>query len=266
LRGLQDDGFHVSGPTRNRLKLGEILVEAGVIDEMQLASALGEQARWGRRLGVTLVKLGMVEEGDLIRALASQLDLPVASLAGKRIAEDVIALVPVKVASEQGVMPLFVKREGSKSQLFVGMEDPSNLAVLDDLAFHTGMEIHPVMIGPTELGEAIDRYYLSEPAKSRTRPAESNETLGERNLRSLTAAPPPDTVAAPASRDTRIELDTPTAALPEGLLEDIANAREDSQKTRVVARAIVQLLIEKGIVTLEEVQAQISRQRGSRSD
>ena len=73
-------------------RIGEILVRAGVIDEMQLSSALGEQSRWGRRLGVTLIKMGMVEEGHLVRALATQLDLPVASLAGKRIAQNVPAM------------------------------------------------------------------------------------------------------------------------------------------------------------------------------
>jgi hypothetical protein len=146
------------------------------------------------------------------------------------------------------------------------MEDPSNLAVLDDLGFLTGMEIHPVMIGPTELGEAIDRYYLTGAARQRNRPAESNETLGERNLRSLSEEAPHQAVAPPPSRDVQLDLDAPSSALPEGLLEDVANALEDSQKTRVVARAIVQLLIEKGIVTLEEVQVQVARQRGSRTE
>ena len=61
---------------RDRPRVGEILVSAGIIDEMQLTTALGEQSRWGTRLGVTLIKMGMVEEGHLIRALAKQLDLP----------------------------------------------------------------------------------------------------------------------------------------------------------------------------------------------
>ena len=95
----------------------------------------------------TLIKMGMVEEGHLIRALAKQLDLPVASLAGKRIPEDVLALVPARV--EHGVIPLFIKEGGRNNQLFLGMEDPLNLAILDDLSFRTGMEIHPVMVGPS---------------------------------------------------------------------------------------------------------------------
>ncbi len=161
-----------------KLKVGEILVQAGVIDEMQLAAALGEQTRWGRRLGVTLIKMGMVEEGNLIRALAKQLSLPVARLAGKRIAEEVIALVPARVASEHSVIPLFVKSEGRMDQLFLGMEDPSNLGVLDDLSFRTGMEVYPVLVAPSELAEAIDRYYLANRGKTESGTA-SEDPMGE---------------------------------------------------------------------------------------
>ena len=109
---------------QHRPRVGEILVAAGIIDEMQLQAALGEQQQWGRRLGVTLIKLGMVEEGHLIRALAKQLDLPVASLAGKRISDEVIRLVPARVALEHNVIPLFTKQDGPNGQLFLGMEDP----------------------------------------------------------------------------------------------------------------------------------------------
>lgn len=271
-------------------RVGEILVRAGVIDEMQLSSALGEQSRWGRRLGVTLIKMGMVEEGHLVRALAKQLDLPVASLAGKRISDDVIALVPMRVASEHGVIPLFVKQEGETGQLFLGMEDPSNLAVLDDLSFRTGMEIHPVMVGPSELGEAMDRYYLGSSAGNAARsdaglPGEvlgtmAGDAMGEQNLRSVTdekdeQTPPglreparsaatssDDSELSPASRDTEIQLNQPAPVLPDGLLEDVAQAVLETEHTRRVAKAIAQLLIEKGILTLEEVQARIAQQKG----
>lgn len=274
-------------------RIGDILVQAGVIDEMQLSSALGEQARWGHRLGVTLIKMGMVEEGHLVRALATQLDLPVASLAGKRISEDVIALVPTRVASEHGVIPLFVKKQGPLTQLFLGMEDPSNLAVLDDLSFRTGMEIHPVMVGPTELGEAMDRYYLgsSAGAASASHTDTSGETWGdvdgdaivERSLRSVKdevdeQTPPglrtsvrdastgtDDLDSSPVSSDTEIDLKEPVVALPDGLLEEVARAVEATEQTRKVAKAIAQLLIEKGILTLEEVQAQIAQQTGGES-
>lgn len=270
-------------------RIGEILVQAGVIDEMQLSSALGEQARWGRRLGVTLIKMGMVEEGHLVRALATQLDLPVASLTGKRIADDVIALVPTRVASEHGVIPLFVKKQGRTTQLFLGMEDPSNLAVLDDLGFRTGMEIHPVMVGPSELGEAVDRYYLGSTAgggassDEEKSGAPADDAMGERSLYSVqdevdeqtppglrvsaeaAATTPEDSESSSSSCDAEIDLNDPVPALPDGLLEDVARAVEETEQTRKVARALAQLLIDKGILTLEEVQAQIAQQKGDES-
>lgn len=262
-----------------RPRVGEILVQAGVIDEMQLAAALGEQTRWGRRLGVTLIKMGMVEEGHLIRALAKQLDLPVASLEGKRIADDVIALVPKRVASEHVVMPLFVKQEGPKGQLFLGMEDPSNLAVLDDLSFRTGMEVYPVMVGPSELGAAIDRYYLSGSSSATDDPA-SEDPIGEISLRVVAKDADPRSSQSvieaadaeplvpedsPGSRDIEFELCDPVPVLPEGLIDDVARAIDETEKTRDVAKAIAHLLIEKGILTLEELQAQIAQQKGGDS-
>lgn len=142
-----------------RIRIGEILLRAGVIDQHQLNSALGEQRKWGRPLGATLVKLGLVEERELVRALASQLSLPVASLDGKRIPKEVLSLVPGTVAQKRMVLPLFVKNTDSRSTLYLAMEDPGDLAVLDDLAFRTGLQVKPVMMAPSELFEGIDRYY-----------------------------------------------------------------------------------------------------------
>jgi len=326
LLGELVDVLPSGGPMLDRPRVGEILVAAGIIDEMQLEAALGEQSRWGRRLGVTLIKMGMVEEGHLIRALAKQLDLPVASLAGKRIPESVIALVPSRVASEHGVIPLFTKEGGPSGQLYLGMEDPSNLAVLDDLSFRTGMEIHPVMVGPSELGEAIDRYYhgrsggapqadpfhsasgdTMNPASLRvvtddsahpgTAPAETEHTIESEIARhtpareaqielseavpplapaqapappappaAQTAAPTPAPVAASAPVPKAVAppapvvepVVAPAAALPDGLVEDVATAIEETERTRVVAKAIAQLLIEKGLLSLDELQNTIA--------
>jgi hypothetical protein len=275
----------------DRLKLGEILVQAEIIDEMQLAAALGEQQRWGRRLGVTLVKMGMVEEGHLVRALAKQLDLPVASLDGKRIAADVIALVPARVASEHGVIPLFVKRaDKGVAQLFLGMEDPSDIEVLDDLSFRTGLEIHPVMVTPSDLGAAIDRYYHSRAGSSpEVPPVALVDAIGMPSLRRIEgdpASPPPsaDPVipeatpspslekrespeAMPASRDTALALDfeMPVAPLPDGLLDDVARAIDETERTRIVVKAVTQMLIGKGLLDLEEIQGRIAQIKGSGS-
>lgn len=280
------------------IKIGEILVAAGVIDEKQLAAALGEQVRWGRRLGVTLIKMGMVEEIDFVRALAKQLDLPIASLAGKRISDDVIALVPLEVASEHSVIPLFVKqREGRTKQLYLGMEDPSDLAVLDDLSFRTGMEIITVLVGPSEIGEGIDRYYLGsasngsgnsrakKPTKKPTKKSAKkskpeDDEMSETNLHlvmeeeaptdRLTLASKSDRAiqeseVLPASRDTQLEFVDPPVVAPGALVDEVKRAFEETEQTRQVAKALIQLLIEKGVISLEEIQERITQQKSGAS-
>ncbi|MFK7898359.1 MAG: hypothetical protein AB8G23_21175 [Myxococcota bacterium] len=290
-------------------RVGEILLQAGVIDELQLQAALGEQARWGSRLGMTLIKMGMAEEGHLIRALAQQLNLPVASLKGKKLSEKVLALVPSRVALEHNVIPLFTSSGDRCDQLYLGMEDPSNLDVLDDLSFRTGMEVYPVMVGPTDLQLALDRYYRRTPSPEALadpvpleldtpfdvdREDPLGETMGEMSLHSVTgdpadeasmkeAMPPlvprepmiPITVqAVQAVQAVVASEDLPPQAparsivttIPDALLDTIADAVSETERTRIVAKAVTALLIEKGILTLDEVQERTRQLKDAAED
>lgn len=142
-----------------RLKLGEMLVAKGLISEPQLTSALGEQRRWGKRLGMTLVLMGLLEEEVLIRTLAAQLKLPVARIRGKRVNAEVIELVPVELAEKHRCLPLFMKDQGGSRELFLAMEDPSDLDAQGELGFRIGYRIRPVLVAPTELEDALQRHY-----------------------------------------------------------------------------------------------------------
>lgn len=292
----------------NSQKVGEILLEAGVIDEDQLELALVEQAQWGRRIGVTLIKLGMVEESHLIRALARQLGIPATSLGGKRIPPEVLALVPGRVATEQGVIPLFVKRSDGVGRLFLGMEDPSKHEVLDDLCFRTGLDIQPVMIGPTELSQAIDRYYAGPQAEVPDQSAETMQEVvldepglglhepglgiddpldyglgseGEEDDRESVEEDAVDEgastddahetrpAAAEASldgfdeasdeierdEDDDLSFDEFASILPEDLIHDVGKAIDESEKTRLVLKAVTHLLVKKHLLTIDELQA-----------
>jgi len=221
------------------MKLGEILVSAGVIDQFQLRSALGEQQRWGGRLGITLIKLGFLDERDLVQALAGQLGLPVAHLEGKRIQSEILDLVPVEVAERSMCIPLFLREEHGRKTLFLGMEDPCDLQVMDELAFRTGMAVRPVLMGPSEICEGIDRFY-----HRRDRGSEALE---------LTESPAP-AVLARAHR----EPDPPASVASPGLPGVAANP---------VAwiEAIAEILVESGVVTREDLESRV-RARLGRSD
>jgi type IV pilus assembly protein PilB len=240
-----------------RPTIGQILVRAGVIDEYQLRSALGEQKRWGRRLGATLLKMGFVEERDLVRGLAEQLDLPVAQLEGKRIHQGVLDLVPGDFAQKHLCLPLFVKRESGGDTLFVGMEDPGNLEVFDDLCFRTGMKVKPVMVAPSELCEAIDRCYRG----LATGPFEELEIVPHET-------PPPEPPADPGAEETTLEFGeeedlafvdeipvAETAARPLAPVNSSESKAEASN--RVILRALTQILIEKDLVGRDEFYARV---------
>lgn len=142
-----------------RRRLGELLIEAGVLDKERLNKALSEQKHGGQPLGVTLVKLGFVDERALLAVLGKQLDFPVVQLEGRRISPEVLELVPYEIAIKHHCIPLFAGNNGPERELYLGMSDPTDLDAIDDVSFRTGMRICPVLVGYSEIEEAIRRRY-----------------------------------------------------------------------------------------------------------
>jgi type IV pilus assembly protein PilB len=140
-------------------KLGELLVRAGAIDQTQLEAALGEQKKWGSPLGMTIVRMGFLDEETLVRTLARQLKLPLAWLRGKRIKPQVLALVPNELALKHRCLPMTCSDSPSGRVLFLAMQDPADLAAVDEVAFRTGCKVKAVLAAPGELEEALKRHY-----------------------------------------------------------------------------------------------------------
>jgi type IV pilus assembly protein PilB len=248
-------------------RLGDILVQAGLIDELQLHTALAEQQQWGNRLGVALVKLGMIDEQELLQALSRKLGAPAVRLQGKRIDPAVLALVPRDLAERHACLPLFTKQEAGVEVIYVGMEDPGDLAALDELRFRTGLKVRPVIVAPTELWETLDRSYrrlvetAARPAATPTDPGETaphlanegSETADERDaLLPRSQAPNPASVpptgASSARRDDRTQEAPPTPSSESG---------SGRVPTRSILRALTQLLLEKELIDRDELLQRI---------
>ena len=142
-----------------RPKLGELLVSAGAITEPQLRAALLEHRKWGKPLGMTLVAMGYLDEEALVRTLARQLGLQVAWLRGKRVAVEVLEMVPAELAKKHRCLPLSVREEAGNQVLYLGMQDPADLEALDDITFRAGCKVQPVLVAPAELEEALREQY-----------------------------------------------------------------------------------------------------------
>jgi type IV pilus assembly protein PilB len=138
-----------------RKRIGEVLIDQGLLNEEQLHQGLEEQRRTKQQLGKCLVNLGFISENKLVDVLAAQLDIQHVVLENFNFNRNLIQLIPEDMARRYKVIPLFEK-EGT---LTVAMADPTNLRTLDHLKFKTGKEIDPVIAAEKSIVTSIDRNY-----------------------------------------------------------------------------------------------------------
>jgi len=139
--------------------IGQFLVNAGHIDEAQLAVALAHQQQRGGRLGDALVALKYLPEPLFLKELARKHRVPFVEIAGRRIPERALRTVPEKLVRARRVLPVAVGSGGRQVVLFLATTDPRNLAVQDEVAFVTGMEVKPVLVSDRDLDSAIERLF-----------------------------------------------------------------------------------------------------------
>lgn len=138
-----------------RKRIGEILIQAGVLDSAGLRAALTEQRRWGGPLGRILVDMKLVSEDALVRALSQQLNFPVVNLDKLTIAPEVLDLVSGDLAEQHSIIPFNV--EGKF--LDVAMSDPTNLGIIDELRIRTQLNVRPYLAGPKAIERTLARCY-----------------------------------------------------------------------------------------------------------
>ena len=138
-----------------RKRLGELLLEAGLIDEPTLRVALTEQRRYGGHLGRVLVDMKKVLEEDLVAALSRQLAVPVIDLDRLEIPQAVVDLVPGDMAENYGIIPFAQPMKF----LDVAMGDPTNQTAIDELRVRTQLNIRTYLAGPKAVERALLRYY-----------------------------------------------------------------------------------------------------------
>jgi hypothetical protein len=138
-----------------RKKLGEILIQAGVLDEMKLRAALGEQQRWGGPLGKILIDMKFISEDALVQALSHQLNFPAVRLENRDIAARALDLVPVEVCEQHQLIPFNIDGKF----LEVAMADPTNLSIIDELRIKTRLNVRAYLAGPRTIHRAVQQHY-----------------------------------------------------------------------------------------------------------
>jgi type IV pilus assembly protein PilB len=142
---------------REKRRLGDILIQAGIITPDQIAVAIEAQKKTKERLGKTLIRLGFIDEEKLIKTLAHQLNINSINLKEEKIEPALAKLIPDKVARRHMVVPLAKMGQ----VLMVAMADPLNIFALDDLSFKTGLEVEPVIASEQDIQQTLDKLYES---------------------------------------------------------------------------------------------------------
>ena len=137
--------------------LGELLLREKLITPEQLKSALELQKKNGFSLNAALVNLGYISEEEIAKALSRQLGYPYIDLNQFDVYPDVIKLIPVEIAKKYMIMPIHRIR----SFLTLAMVDPTDLDVIEDIRFRTGLSIQPVISSESGIMNAISKYYGS---------------------------------------------------------------------------------------------------------
>ena len=141
-----------------RKKIGECLIQAGLITEEDLWTALAEHKRTGERLGAVLVRMNLASEKQIAKALAYQLGFPYVNLVDDPPDPAAVVLIPKDVALKRVCVAVRLE----KNLLTVAMSDPLLFSLVQDLEFQTAYRIKQVVATQADIVSAIHTCYLDK--------------------------------------------------------------------------------------------------------
>ena len=275
------------------MRLEDLLLRHGAITQAQLQQAREEQKKWGGQLGRIFVELGYVTEDLLMRATAHQLGTRFVDPEKEQLDPDIVRALGVQVCEQFGVIA--VAGDLKKKLLRVATSDPENKEMLAQLTKLSGMGIEPYVATSASINGAIRRYYYGEGPKPRDTHPHGIPAVAPPGGPAPAAAPappgaaaaaaaPPAIPAAPAGGVSTAELDAlerRVARLEEylgsvkqdlsaqiatdpqlaGLAARLENLEQISTSDVGSLRAVVELLLERGIFKVDDLKAKVKAVR-----
>jgi len=137
---------------KKKLRIGDLLMQYGIITEKQLHEALTEQKTEGSKIGDTLIRMGYVTQQNINEVLEYQLGIPYVDLDEYEISKDATRVINEALARRHVLIPIRI----SDTELYVAMEDPLNIFAIDDVKIFSGKEIVPMLANEESILKAID--------------------------------------------------------------------------------------------------------------
>ncbi|MBK7860439.1 MAG: general secretion pathway protein GspE [Archangiaceae bacterium] len=203
--------------------------------------------------------MGFVDEDSMVRALSRQLKLPVVDLDTVNLPATVTHILPVDFCERYGVFPLGVDVRGKQLQL--ATSDPTNVTALNEIAFKTSMKVQTAVATGSSIDRAIRRLYYGEQTQaSKTatpqrfgvqEPTYDEGEMSGAKLKPLAAQPPAP--PADAGLDPMAEIELAAREAEIARLKDRIGSLEKQSEGQVRAlRALVELLVESGLISRDE--------------
>jgi hypothetical protein len=234
---LQSVSVSTEQLVKPRQKLGELLVQAGVLDEVKLNAALSEQQRWGGRLGRILVSMSFLTEDAIAEALSEQLNIPRTNFSSLNVPAWVTQKIDIDFARANSLCPERISSDGKS--IVIAMADPINVMSIDEIMHRTGMRVRSTLAGERAIDRAIGMVYGADFEQDQESIV-SNVFLNNqgRTYDGLPARPPS------------------TGATDAGASPIMDEKHSQQQKALQV---MVGLLIDKGVFTREEFLSQLGK-------
>ncbi len=192
---------------RQKLKLGDVLVQAGAITEQQLIQSLAEQKQNNVPLGKALVQMGFISEEKLLNSLADQLKIPYVDIQAIKFSQEAIRKVPETIARKHRIIPISIENGSLK----LAMADPLNIFAVDEVTIQSGMDVITVLAAESDIERAIqEEYGVAASIKAAV------NSLGVQDKKKEEAQ---QVVSGGGMKAPKLETDTPVAKLVQMILQ-----------------------------------------------
>ena len=148
---------------RKKVRIGDLMINEGLITEAQLSTALKEQKLRNSKLGETLIALGYVTQEDFSKVLSTQLGIDTVNLRTVGVDENAVKMVSEDLMKKNLLIP-FGFDDKNPNVLKVAMADPMNIMAMDDVSIMTNMEIEPYFCPSAQITLQLDRMYGKQQA------------------------------------------------------------------------------------------------------
>ncbi|WP_078555374.1 GspE/PulE family protein [Bacillus alkalicellulosilyticus] len=167
-----------------RMRIGDLLVQAGFVTEQQLLDAL-QSKKEGQRIGDALIERGWLTEQQLIEALEFQLGIPHINLMRYPVDTSILHVITKDFAKRNMLIP--IKKDGNL--LYVAMVNPMDYAAIDDIRMATGFQVQPAIASKEDVERSIMQHYGMEQSLDEFSVIEQEEDEELEYIREDTDAP-----------------------------------------------------------------------------